>query len=93
MADSASGNNWSDSLSPLAGSTNAQQSKNGPMNKTEILAKAAAITIPFVKNAGQFAPEVTYAADLFARKMRDFICDTAIDSRGYKRENSLNGEA
>ncbi len=36
------------------------------LNKTEIMAKAAAITIPFVKNVGQFQNEVTYAADLFA---------------------------
>ncbi len=36
------------------------------LNKTEILAKAASISIPFVKNVGQFAGEVTYAADLFA---------------------------
>jgi hypothetical protein len=36
------------------------------LNKTEILARASAITIPFVKNVGQFHGEVTYAADLFA---------------------------
>jgi len=36
------------------------------LNKTEILAKAASISNPFVKNVGQFAGEVTYAADLFA---------------------------
>jgi len=36
------------------------------LNKTEILAKAASISIPFVKNVGQFHGEVTYAADLFA---------------------------
>jgi len=96
MADSANDSETDlcqKSLSPQAGITNAPQLISSPADKDMILAKAAAITIPFVKNAGQFASEVTYAADLFARKMRDFICDTAIDSRGYKRENSLNGEA
>ena len=31
------------------------QAGDQALNKTEILAKAAAITIPFVKNVGQFA--------------------------------------
>jgi len=42
------------------------QAGDQAMNKTEILAKAASISIPFVKNVGQFAGEVSYAADLFA---------------------------
>ncbi len=42
------------------------QAGDQALNKMEILTKAAAITIPFVKNVGQFDGEVTYAADLFA---------------------------
>lgn len=42
------------------------QAGDQALNKMEIMAKAAAITIPFVKNVGQFQNEVTYAADLFA---------------------------
>ena len=69
MADPASGTKTGlhqNSSLPHARSANAPQLKNGPVNKTEILARAAAITIPFVKNVGQFDPEVMYAADLFA---------------------------
>ncbi len=55
-----------ESISLLARSTEAPQLKNGPENKGNILAKATSITIPFVKNVGQFAAGVTYAADLFA---------------------------
>ena len=40
--------------------------KDGAVNKEAIMAKAASIAVPFVKNVGQFNVEVKYAADLFA---------------------------
>ncbi len=36
------------------------------LNKGEIIAKAALLAVPFVENAGQFAAEVKFTADLFA---------------------------
>ncbi len=36
------------------------------LNKMEIMAKAASLAVPFVRNAGQFAAEVKYTADLFS---------------------------
>ena len=40
--------------------------KTGTLNKEAIMAKAASIAVPFVKNVGQFNAEVKYAVDLFA---------------------------
>jgi len=40
--------------------------KDGAVNKEAIIAKAASIAVPFVKNVGQFNVEVKYAVDLFA---------------------------
>jgi hypothetical protein len=40
--------------------------KTGSINKEALIAKAASIAVPFVKNVGQFNGEVKYTADLFS---------------------------
>ena len=59
----------------------------GP-NKEAIMAKAASISVPFVKNAGQFNKEVKYAADLFGGRF--FLTDKELVYSLIKRSGKKN---
>jgi hypothetical protein len=51
----------------------AASGKTAGLNKDAIMAKAASLAVPFVRNAGRFNKEVRYSADLFAGRF--FLTD------------------
>jgi hypothetical protein len=73
------------STSPLLPSARTGDSKAGVQNKGMIMARAAAIAVPFVRNVGQFAGEVTFAADLFSGRF--FLTDKELVYSLLKRSN------
>ncbi|MCK7479259.1 MAG: hypothetical protein M0C28_19260 [Candidatus Moduliflexus flocculans] len=66
----------------------AEPGKDGVPNQKMIIAKAAALAVPFVKNVGQFDSQVKYAADLFAGRF--FLTETELVYSLIKRSGKKN---
>jgi hypothetical protein len=64
--------------------------KDGVLNKEAIMAKAASLAVPFVKNVGQFDSEVRYAADLF--NGRFFLTDKELVYSLIKRSGKKSAK-
>ena len=62
--------------------------KAARLDKEAVMAKAASLAVPFVQNAGRFAKEVRYSADLFSGRF--FLTDKELVYSLLKRAGKIN---